>query len=251
MLRNKVFAAMAATFFVLTTQASAAIIDITYTGQIFGGTANGSGTFCSGSCSPSGFTWDGQAFTLVYVFDTSLATAGNYINTGSSSQVSGSFSSLLGGSFVGFATGLPSVSGFNPAICAGLGCSSSESDTASVGSTYSQSVSWQLSGTGATGGSVSTALFANGVIPGDITAAFFLSGSNIGSGSFASFASPGVVCGNGASYLCLAGALQIESVAVVVTPLPATLPLFTTGLGMLGLLGLRRKRKAAARATID
>ena len=29
------------------------------------------------------------------------------------------------------------------------------------------------------------------------------------------------------------------------TPLPATLPLFATGLGVLGLLGWRRKRKAA------
>jgi hypothetical protein len=29
-----------------------------------------------------------------------------------------------------------------------------------------------------------------------------------------------------------------------VTPLPAALPLFATGLGALGLLGLRRKRRA-------
>jgi hypothetical protein len=33
------------------------------------------------------------------------------------------------------------------------------------------------------------------------------------------------------------------------TPLPAALPLFATGLGALGLLGWRRKRKAAALAT--
>jgi fibronectin-binding autotransporter adhesin len=32
------------------------------------------------------------------------------------------------------------------------------------------------------------------------------------------------------------------------TPIPATLPLFGTGLGIIGLLGWRRKRKAAARA---
>jgi hypothetical protein len=32
----------------------------------------------------------------------------------------------------------------------------------------------------------------------------------------------------------------------VTTPLPAALPLFATGLGALGLVGLRRKRKAAA-----
>jgi hypothetical protein len=31
-----------------------------------------------------------------------------------------------------------------------------------------------------------------------------------------------------------------------VTPLPGALPLFATGLGALGLLGWRRKRKAAA-----
>jgi hypothetical protein len=34
--------------------------------------------------------------------------------------------------------------------------------------------------------------------------------------------------------------------SVTATPLPATLPLFATGLGALGLLGWRRKRKQAA-----
>jgi hypothetical protein len=36
--------------------------------------------------------------------------------------------------------------------------------------------------------------------------------------------------------------------AQTATPLPAALPLFATGLGALGLLGWRRKRKAAALA---
>ncbi|HUL86553.1 MAG TPA: VPLPA-CTERM sorting domain-containing protein [Pseudolabrys sp.] len=36
--------------------------------------------------------------------------------------------------------------------------------------------------------------------------------------------------------------------APVVTPLPAALPLFVTGLGALGLIGWRRKKKAAALA---
>jgi hypothetical protein len=35
-------------------------------------------------------------------------------------------------------------------------------------------------------------------------------------------------------------------VAAAATPLPAALPLFATGLGGLGLLGWRRKRKAQA-----
>ena len=36
--------------------------------------------------------------------------------------------------------------------------------------------------------------------------------------------------------------------SAVTTPLPAALPLFATGLGVLGLLGWRRKRKAQAAA---
>jgi len=41
------------------------------------------------------------------------------------------------------------------------------------------------------------------------------------------------------------GAYQVNG-AVTVTPLPAALPLFATGLGALGLLGWRKKRKNAA-----
>ena len=40
--------------------------------------------------------------------------------------------------------------------------------------------------------------------------------------------------------------LTVGSDAVSSTPLPATLPLFATGLGALGLIGWRRKRKQAA-----
>jgi hypothetical protein len=43
------------------------------------------------------------------------------------------------------------------------------------------------------------------------------------------------------------GNAQIASVAT--TPLPAALPLFATGLGLMGLLGWRRKRKASAALT--
>ena len=41
----------------------------------------------------------------------------------------------------------------------------------------------------------------------------------------------------------------IDNVEVSGTPLPAALPLFASGLGALGLLGWRRKRKATALAT--
>jgi hypothetical protein len=42
--------------------------------------------------------------------------------------------------------------------------------------------------------------------------------------------------------------VMLTTAAVTATPLPAALPLFATGLGALGLLGWRRKRKARAAA---
>ena len=44
--------------------------------------------------------------------------------------------------------------------------------------------------------------------------------------------------------------LTITTPSTSATPLPAALPLFATGLGALGLLGWRRKRKAAAFAAV-
>ena len=40
--------------------------------------------------------------------------------------------------------------------------------------------------------------------------------------------------------------ISVTAAAVGATPLPATLPLFATGLGAMGLLGWRRKRKSAS-----
>jgi hypothetical protein len=48
---------------------------------------------------------------------------------------------------------------------------------------------------------------------------------------------------NGA-YLTRNATLVVSNTAPVITPVPAALPLFATGLGGLGLLGWRRKRKA-------
>jgi hypothetical protein len=40
----------------------------------------------------------------------------------------------------------------------------------------------------------------------------------------------------------------VTVIAATATPLPTALPLFATGIGGLGFLGLRRKRKAQAAA---
>ena len=46
-----------------------------------------------------------------------------------------------------------------------------------------------------------------------------------------------------------ADSLTVNSLSISATPLPAALPLFATGLGALGFLGWRRKRKVGAIAT--
>jgi hypothetical protein len=75
---------------------------------MFGGGDNGG--IYNGGVIDGPFT--GQPFTLDYTFDTSLATPGNYTNTGSSSSLSGSSSgSCLGcsSSVVGYVTGTFSI----------------------------------------------------------------------------------------------------------------------------------------------
>jgi hypothetical protein len=51
-------------------------------------------------------------------------------------------------------------------------------------------------------------------------------------------------CGSAIALASNIATVTIDVVAPPTTPLPATLPLFATGLGAVGLLGWRRKRKA-------
>jgi len=48
----------------------------------------------------------------------------------------------------------------------------------------------------------------------------------------------------GVTFVADDGTVFADAADTTVTPLPATLPLFATGIGGLGLLGWRRKRKA-------
>jgi hypothetical protein len=76
---------------------------------------------------------------------------------------------------------------------------------------------------------------------GDLTEAFAFRGTGIGSGSYSFGATTGGVNLG----------LRIDTVsvngAVVPVPLPAALPLFAAGFGVLGFLGGRKKRKEANR----
>ena len=78
------------------------------------------------------------------------------------------------------------------------------------------------------------------------TAFITANGGTVASAEAVLFA--GIIAGN--AYLNIHttnfGGGEIRGFLAAQTPLPAALPLFATGLGALGLLGWRRKRKAAA-----
>jgi hypothetical protein len=74
---------------------------------------------------------------------------------------------------------------------------------------------------------------------------FDLSGPQIYSGLVSA---PVFVTGVFTGFTIFSGGSSLDTLTISQTPLPAALPLFATGLGALGLLGWRRKRKAAALA---
>jgi hypothetical protein len=74
-----------------------------------------------------------------------------------------------------------------------------------------------------------------------VAANFFSNGPNLSSLELSSSIMVGVLAGPEEE--TTGGPMTFSPVSPA-TPLPATLPLFATGLGALGLLGWRRKRKA-------
>jgi hypothetical protein len=78
----------------------------------------------------------------------------------------------------------------------------------------------------------------------DLTGALIMGDSN---GECATNAS-GACTGTGGGNIQLVSGSQISFEGFTPTPIPAALPLFATGLGAMGLLGWRRKRKAQTRA---
>ena len=193
--------------------ASAATINIFYTGVIT--------TVTSGSP----VIRPGDPFTLSYFFDTALAAPGDYVNTGTSSLLRGSVPAVGSASF--FTPGLGTIN------CEGLPCTGSATDMATTGST-SQGLFFNSPGFFGVGSTLSF----NPAIPGDITASFVLEGIGIGNGAFLSVPGGGVSAAE--------AAFRIDSASVNPVPLPAALPLFAAGLGVVTFLA-RRKKTAAAR----
>jgi hypothetical protein len=79
----------------------------------------------------------------------------------------------------------------------------------------------------------------NDVGPGQSSSLFFFT-------ELASTPTIDIVNSSGSTYAITGNAFSPIPAPPIVTPLPAALPLFATGLGALGLLGWRRKRKALA-----
>jgi hypothetical protein len=90
---------------------------------------------------------------------------------------------------------------------------------------------------------VSEALYTDALLGYDLTTAFSLTGGSV------SFGQETYLTDHGNLTFTSISSLTFEAILPAAeTPLPAALPLFATGLGALGLLGWRRKRKAAALA---
>ena len=209
-MKTRIFA-LAVALATFASNASAATISILYTGVITTITNGAPGLL------------PGNPFTLSWFFDTALAAPGDYVNTGTSSLLRGSVPAVGSASF--FTPGLGNLG------CGGLPCTGFAQDMATTGST-SQGASISSNGLFLVGSTLS-----NPAIPGDITASFVLEGIGIGNGGF--------LFQSGAGFTANAD-FRIDSAIVNPVPLPAALPLFAAGLGIVTFLA-RRKKTAAAR----
>ena len=216
-MKTRIFA-LAVVLATFASNASAATINIFYTGVITNVTMG------------TPVIQPGDPFTLSYFFDTALAAPGDYVNTGTSSLLRGSVPAV--GSASLFTPGLGNV---NPgSVCGGLPCTGNAQDSATTGST-SQGLTIQQTTPGGRLFFVGSALSFNPAIPGDITASFVLEGIGIGNGGF--------LFQSGAGFTANAD-FRIDSAIVNPVPLPAALPLFAAGLGIVTFLARRKKTKA-------
>ncbi len=233
-MKGKLLGLVASLFMFAAAPCHAVTVYVTYTGTVSSGVDN------LGLFGPVNADLTGSAYTASYVFDVAFGQNNynlqsatlNHIYGGSAfspphdvspsmgaSLTIAGFSQFIGGSYFG------SISGRNDGGVAGFAAQSNEVASASADLYF-----YIFNSLGASSGlpAAIDSAFSYTVLPGDTAVGLFhTSGSNF-------------------IYLT-PETLTVSLTAPGATPLPAALPLFASGLGGLGLLGWRRKRKAQAR----
>jgi hypothetical protein len=220
-------AAMLAIFVFSCSLASASIVTITFTGIVIDGGASISGLDVNGLFGPAGSSLVGDAYTAIYTFDTSLG--GSIFDQNTTKNIT-----IYGGG--------PFPSKISPSLGATMTINghtvSMAGDPASEGGmllcTYPAcgGASSAYNEVYAIAGNMQNQLYA--AYAGQLLPIQTL---NFDVDSTTPYQSRGFFPDDSLALLPLS--------AHVSTPLPATLPLFATGLGALGLLGWRRKWSAA------
>jgi hypothetical protein len=88
--------------------------------------------------------------------------------------------------------------------------------------------------------------FVQAAIPGSVDGFLTAIDGSLSNGFLAYIDGPGFTVANAASYFFRATEYSVSQVSS--TPIPATLPLFASGLGGIGFLAYRRKKQAASHA---
>ena len=211
--------------------AGAVIVDIEYTGVVLGAFNPILGVFVS---SP----YFGQSYTANYVFDLSVANPGGF-------QINDPINNYVFG-------GTPNPGSNGPAISASITIGAFTFTVPLANSQFSELFAYHNGNVASQYHSASNfdntvylinEIYINGpsLIPATIDQAFSFS---LGGDTSAY---NGTYCDGSVCYELEANTVT-ETLATSETPLPATLPLFATGLGASGLLARRRKRKAIATA---
>jgi hypothetical protein len=91
-----------------------------------------------------------------------------------------------------------------------------------------------------------SSMFVQAAIPGSADGFLTAVNGSLTNGFFAYIDGPGFAVANAATFVF--GATEYSVSQVSSTPVPATLPLFASGLGGIGFLAYRRKKQAASRA---
>jgi hypothetical protein len=248
-MKTKILGVVAALAFSIASPAMADIVYVTYTGTV------SAGTDFTGVFGPSSTLLDGASYTLTYTFDTSR---GIFTSDASASQLAGGpgfgpaifnpYSSpgsavlTINGHSVSFnANPNPPSQGYSEYYVVNNGSYIRSDQHVSDSLDYSNIhiddiVDISINDYTLTIPTLLTTPYTLSIEPGVVVMS---SGFRIVDGSYDA-------TNNFRPDQFASGDLSPTSVTVSETPLPSALPLFASGLGALGLLGWRKKRKNAA-----